>query len=180
MKKIRSVQRYQTEKAIIDALLKISEIIKKTTRTNQHSKNTIVDGDTKQLRKEYDYDEIYNVRTPHSHRSYVNQNYNLPSVQRSSNCIQTPIILWKTRSHNKRYDSTVQRQRIHDNNYDREFTYKHRYCDPSSSSSEMHHQKRSSRYHPKQKSSESTKSRRFRCKCQSLHNDNNYNISDCE
>jgi hypothetical protein len=102
MKRIYSTHRYQTEKAIIDALLKISEIVKKTqlsrqshvlTYRNQHGKKPVSDGDTRHY--ENDYHAICNgpvpppMRTLDSYVSGFNQQY----PQRPSNCNRAPIIL---------------------------------------------------------------------------------------
>jgi len=99
MKKVSSIQRYQTEKAIIDALLKISEIIKKTRNTNQHSKKRTGDGDKKQQRNEYNYAEIYDVPIPPPMRtleSYVSS-FNKQYGMSSSNCNRAPILLLNSR-----------------------------------------------------------------------------------
>jgi hypothetical protein len=99
MKKVSSIQRYQTEKAIIDALLKISEIIKKTKNTNQHSKKTTGDGDKKQQRNEYDDAEIHHVPIPPPMRtleSYVSS-FNKQYAMSSSNCNRAPILLLNSR-----------------------------------------------------------------------------------
>ena len=84
------MEKYQTEKAIIDALLKISEIIKKTT----HSKKTAGDGDTKQQRNEiYDAPISPSIRTRLPYVSDFNQQYAMSSLQRPLNCNRAPIVL---------------------------------------------------------------------------------------
>ena len=91
MKKVGLVQRRRTEKDIIDALLKISEIIQKTETSrnrqkllnaHQHSKKTIGDGDY----NEFD-DEQQKVPIPPSIRridSYVS-GFNHESLEKLSN-----------------------------------------------------------------------------------------------
>lgn len=84
MKKVHSMQRYQTERAIIDALLKISEIMKKATSMKSG------DGDKTAQRNEYD------VPIPPSMRTFKSE-FN----KRSSS-----ILRWNSRRstyHRKKY-----------------------------------------------------------------------------
>ena len=98
MKKVSSVQRYESEKAIIDALLKISEIIKKTTTTTSHS-------DKKQSRHEYNYTPIPPpMRTLESYVSGFNQHYS-SSSQRPVNCNRAPMVLWNDNNHYRKKSS---------------------------------------------------------------------------
>ena len=98
MKKIDLVQRRRNEKAIIDALLKISEIVHKTEinrqhskspSTNKHSKKTVGDGDCNDLSN----DELQKVPVPptmHALDSYVS-GLSQQSLQNPSNCNETSI-----------------------------------------------------------------------------------------
>ncbi|CAF1100717.1 unnamed protein product [Rotaria sordida] len=189
MKKFSSIQRYQTEKAIIDALLKISEIIKKTTNINQFSKKTTGDGDKKQQRYKYDYAEIHDgpipppMRTFESYISGFNQRYAIPSLQRSSNFNRAPILLWNSRSHDKQYYS-VSKKRISNDYCDRELAHKQRRYNnlsPSISSlSDNYYRKKSLRHHhSKQKLSRANKRQRINCACHASYDDNVYSASDC-
>jgi len=186
MKKVSSIQRYQTEKAIIDALLKISEIIKKTTKANPHSKTTTGDGDKKQQRN-----EIYDAPLPSSSRTL--RSYAMSSSQRPLNCNRAPIILWNSRPHDKvyhsfrqdrglgdldkRYYSISKRRRISDDYRDREATYKYHHYDISSSDNQ--HRTKSSRHHAKRKLSGSNNSRQIKCQCHTSYDNNEYSASDC-
>jgi hypothetical protein len=92
MKKVDSTQCYQTEKAIIDALLKISEIVQKTEVNRQHqkykrSKKTIGDGDYNDLYVDHEVPMPPPMRTLDSFVSDLNQR----SLQRPSNCNQASI-----------------------------------------------------------------------------------------
>ncbi|CAF0987637.1 unnamed protein product [Rotaria sp. Silwood1] len=188
MKKHSSFQRYQTEKAIIDALLKISEIIKKTTNIKQFSKKTTGDGDKRPQRYEYDYEQIYDgpippsMRTLESYVSGFNQQYAMSSSQRPSNFNRAPILLWNPRSQDKQYYS-VSKKRISNDYRDRELAHK-RYCynrsSPSISSlSDNHYRRKSLRHHSKRKLSRSNKRQRINCGCHSSHDDYEYSASDC-
>jgi hypothetical protein len=159
MKKISSVQRYQTEKAIIDALLKISEIIKKTTNINSYSKKTTGDGDKQQRHIPIPPP----MRTLESYVSGFNQQSAISSSsQRPLNSNRAPIVVWNSRSHSKLYSL----RRKHRNQE------RHRYDVSTSSISNDHYRK-------KHKSSGSDKRRRIRCECQSRYDDNEYSASDC-
>jgi hypothetical protein len=152
MKNVGSIERYQTEKGIIDALLKISEIIKKTTHTDQQFKKTTGDGDKKH-QNEYAYDEICNVPIPPPMRtleSYVS-------------------------GFNKQYYSTAKNRRISHDYCARESSYKRPHYDTSSSLSENHHRKKSSRYYAK----ESNKRQGTKCQCRIAYDNNEYSTSDC-
>jgi hypothetical protein len=95
MKKVSLTQRRGTEKAIIDALLKISEIVQKTEASRErqklinstkHSKKTDGDGD-------YDDNAQEKVPVPPPMRtleSYVS-GFNQQSLQRPSNCNRASI-----------------------------------------------------------------------------------------
>ncbi len=151
-----SIQRYQTEKAIIDALLKISEIIKKT---NSYSKKATGDGDKKQQHKYETYHTPIPppMRTLESYVSGFNQKYAMSSSsQRPTNCNQAPTVVWNSREYNKR------KKYGHDTS--------------TSSISDNHYRKKSSR---KYRSSGSEKRRRMKCACQSTYDDNEYSASDC-
>jgi hypothetical protein len=98
MKKDGSTQRRRTEKAIIDALLKISEIVQKTEASRQRQKSTDTNKLSKKTVGDGDYNELYDdeqqqqqVPVPPVMRtldSYVS-GFNEPSSQRPSNCNQT-------------------------------------------------------------------------------------------
>ncbi len=99
MKKVGLTERHRTEKAIIDALLKISEIVQKTEasrqrqksiNTNTCSKKTVGDGDYNEL---YDDNEQQKVPVPPPMRtldSYIS-GFNQQSLQKPSNCNQVSI-----------------------------------------------------------------------------------------
>jgi hypothetical protein len=139
MKKVGLTQRHQTEKAIIDALLKISEIIQKTEtnrksiNANKCSKKTVGDGDYNEF---YDDNEQQQVPTPPPMRtldSYVS-GFNQYSLQKPSNCNQAST--HKPKQCDQSSDS---------------HSYKRHYCDISSASSSSndhyhHHQKKSSKH----------------------------------
>ncbi|UJR14099.1 hypothetical protein I4U23_001095 [Adineta vaga] len=208
MRKINSTDRYQTEKAIIDALLKISEIIKKTTRMNRQSKRTSGgDGDQKQHRHSHRYNQTNDVPIPPSMRtlesniSGFNHRYTMHSSQRPTNCNRAPIILWNPRLHGKsycylckkdelrylekRFDSFSKRRKIRIDHRNQNPAYKcHRYyasCSSESLLSDDHYGKRSSRrYQTKRKSSSSKKSRGVDCFCQTSYDHNYlYSTSNC-
>ncbi len=94
MKKNGLTQSHPTEKAIIDALLKISEIVKKTEANRQHQKLI----NTKKTVGDGDYNELYNdnqqqVPLPPAMRtldSYISC-FNQQSLQKPSNCNQASI-----------------------------------------------------------------------------------------
>jgi hypothetical protein len=93
MNKVDSTQNYQTEKAIIDALLKISEIVQKTEVNRHHqkykrSKRTVGDGDCNDFYA--DHEQHQEVPMPPPMRtldSYVS-GLNQRSLQKPSNCNQ--------------------------------------------------------------------------------------------
>ena len=87
MKKIDSIEKYQKEKAIVDAVLKISEIIKKITTNKQHSQQSIGDGDRRE------HSGSSQVPIPPSMRtleSYVSS-FSKQQVLSSSNCNRAPV-----------------------------------------------------------------------------------------
>ncbi|CAF1428542.1 unnamed protein product [Rotaria magnacalcarata] len=186
MKKLRSMQRYSTEKAIIDALLKISEIIKRTTQTSQHPKKATDDGNKKQSKYDYDCQETYNrlipsaVRTLDYHVLDSNQQYTTCSSQRSSNFNRAPISQWDSRPYDKRYYS-VSKQRINNDYRDRTLTRPHYDETPSPRSSLLDNQyrRRSSRFHSKHKVSRYDKRRCIHCKCYRSNGYNESDASDC-
>jgi hypothetical protein len=130
MKKVGgSTQHHPTEKAIINALLKISEIVQKTeasrrsSNVSKHSKKTIGDGDYNQS---HDNDQ-QQVPIPPPMRtldSYVS-GFNQQSLQKPSNCNQ----------------ASVHRSNDYE---DQERSCKRHYCDDSSTSSDYHRKKSSS------------------------------------
>jgi hypothetical protein len=97
MKKIGSTQHRRTEKAIIDALLKISEIVQKTEASRQHQKSTNTNKRSKKTVGDGDYNELHDdeqqqvpivpplMRTLDSYVSAFNQQ----SFHRPSNSNQT-------------------------------------------------------------------------------------------
>jgi hypothetical protein len=95
MKKFGLIQNHQTEKAIIDALLKISEIVQKTEASRQGQKSINTNKCLKKTVGDGDYNELYNdnqqqVPLPPPMRtfdSYVS-GFNQKSLQKSSNCNQ--------------------------------------------------------------------------------------------
>lgn len=83
MTKVSSTQDYHHEKAIIDALLKISEIVQKTetnrqyAKTKKPSKRTVGDGDFSELVCENEHQQVPlppPMRTLESYVSGFNQN----------------------------------------------------------------------------------------------------------
>ena len=82
MTKVSSTQNYRSEKAIIDALLKISEIVQKTEtnrqyhQTNKRSKKTVGDGDYNEPTDEHQQQVPMPppMRTLESYVSGFNQN----------------------------------------------------------------------------------------------------------
>ncbi|CAF4185969.1 unnamed protein product [Rotaria sp. Silwood2] len=188
MKKLSSIERYQTEKAIIDALLKISDIIKKTTNINQFSKKTTGDGDKRQKRYEYDYEQIYDepipspMRTLESYVSGFNQQNAMSSSHRPSNFNRAPMLLWNSQSHDKQCYS-ISRKRISHDHQDRELAHKCHHCDKFSPStsllSDNRYRRKSLRHHSQRKLSRSNKKRRVNCGCHASHDDNGYSASDC-
>ena len=95
MSKVSSLQDYHHEKAIIDALLKISEIVQKTetnrqyAKTKKRSKRTVGDGDFNELVCENEHQQVPvppPMRTLESYVSGFNQNssQNDPIHQRVS------------------------------------------------------------------------------------------------
>ncbi|CAF3312676.1 unnamed protein product [Rotaria socialis] len=186
MKKLRSMQRYPTEKAIIDALLKISEIIKRTTETSQHPMKATGDGDKKQSKYDYDCQEAYNrsipsaMRTPDYPALDSNQQYTICSSQRSSNFNRAPIFQRDSRPYDKRYYS-VSKQRIKNDYRDRTLARPHYHETPSSRSSLLDNQyrRKSSRFHSKHKLSRYDKIRCIHCKCYQSNYYNECDASDC-
>ena len=96
MKKVNSTQHRRTEKAIIDALLKISEIVQKTessrlskksTNPNKHSKKTIGDGDYNQLHVNVQQQQVPIPPPMRTLDTYVS-GFNQQLLQRPSNCNQ--------------------------------------------------------------------------------------------
>lgn len=88
MKKVDTTQCYQTEKAIIDALLKISEIVQKTEiNRNKPSKKTIGDGDFKEFNNNQQVPIPPPMRTLDSYVTSFNQQ----SLQNPSNCNQASV-----------------------------------------------------------------------------------------
>jgi len=162
MKNVSSIERYQTEKAIIDALLKISEIIQKTTNTNQqYSKKISGDGDKKQQRNEYDYHVPIPppMRTLESYISGFNKKY---AIMSSSNCNRAPILLWNSRPY------TAGKNRRISNDYQESTHKRHRYDNSSSISSLSNNRKKSSGYYTK----ESNKRPRVKCHYQTSYDNN--------
>jgi hypothetical protein len=113
MKKVGLTHRRETERAIIDALLKISEIVQKTetsrqhqtsTHTNKCSKKTVGDGDYNDF---YDDNEQQRVPIPPPMRtldSYLS-GFNQQSLQIPSNCNQAPSPKWNPSENSKmRYE----------------------------------------------------------------------------
>lgn len=83
MTKVSSIEDYHHEKAIIDALLKISEIVQKTetnrqvSKTKKQSKRTIGDGDYNEMISETEQQQVPlppAIRTLESYVSGFNQN----------------------------------------------------------------------------------------------------------
>lgn len=175
MKKVGVTQRRRTEKAIIDALLKISEIVQKTEISRQHqksnnkpSKKIIGDGDCNEVLHD-EHQQAQQVPVPPSTRtldSFVSV-FNQPSLEKSSNCSETSITkskqqllnpLWNVqnkgkfsmRSQNIRY-VRILGQEIPDINdcKSTEHSYKRCYSDCSSVSLSLnddHHRKKSSKH----------------------------------
>ena len=92
MKKLESLRKYQSEKTIVDAVLKISNIIKKITRTNQPSKQSISDGDLTHYNQDSQVPIPPPMRTIESYASSFSKQYAISS----SNCNRAPIFLWKS------------------------------------------------------------------------------------
>ncbi|CAF2092046.1 unnamed protein product [Rotaria magnacalcarata] len=170
MKKVGLVQRRRTEKAIIDALLKISEIVQKTEtnrnrqkllNTHQHSKKTIGDGDY----NEFD-DEQQKVPVPPSIRkidSYVS-GFNHESSEKplNSNHLSTYKSKQSSSWHSQETDQRHNRsfEQVHVDYKSSEHTKK-RYHDNSSSTSlssdDNLYRKKSSKQHSSHKSIQSNK-----------------------
>jgi hypothetical protein len=100
MNKVGLIPSYQTEKAIIDALLKISEIVRKTETHRQHQKSNHTNKRSKKTVGDGDYNDLYAdhgqhqqvpmpppMRTLDSYVSGLNQR----SLQKPSNCNQASI-----------------------------------------------------------------------------------------
>jgi len=141
MKKSGLIQNHQTEKAIIDALLKISEIVQKTEASRQGQKSINTNKCSKKTVGDGDYNELYNdnqqqqqqVPLPPPMRtfdSYVS-GFNQKSLQKPSNCNQAS-----------------EKQCPDHNDYKgQEHSYKRHYYDISSvcsSLNDRHHRKKSS------------------------------------
>lgn len=92
MKKLESLREYQSEKAIVDAVLKISDIIKKITRTHQPCKQSIGDGDLTHYNRNSQVPIPPPMRTLESYASSFSKQYAISS----SNCNRAPIFLWKS------------------------------------------------------------------------------------
>ncbi|CAF0745881.1 unnamed protein product [Rotaria sp. Silwood1] len=166
MKKDGFIQRRRTEKAIIDALLKISEIVQKTEtgRQRQKSKKIIGDGDYNDLHNDdAGDDEQQQVPVPPSMRtldSYVS-GFNQQSIDKPSNSNQTSIhkpkqhILnpsWNSQEPDKRCDRSLGHDDVDNNNEfkNQEHSNKRYYYDSSStslSSNDNHYRKKSSQHH---------------------------------
>lgn len=87
MKNIDSLRKYQTEKTIVDAVLKISNIIKKITRTDQYSKQSI---SNEHRIRDCQVPIPPPMRTLESYVSSFNKQY----VISSSNCNRASIFLF--------------------------------------------------------------------------------------
>jgi len=150
MKKVGSTQHRRTEKAIIDALLKISEIVQKTeasrqrqksTNTNKRSKKTVGDGDYNELHDDEQQQQVPIVpplmRTLDSYVSDFNQQ----SFHRPSNSNQTS-------THRSKQDNqSLGNQGLDSNDYkDQQRSYKRHYYDTSSASDD-HLQTKSVKHH---------------------------------
>lgn len=102
MKKLHSVHRYQKEKAIIDALLKISDIIKQTTNINQYSRKTIDDIDKSYHTGEYDYNDVYDecisprTRTSKAYVPDLHHSCRASTLKQLSNFNKAPMISCKS------------------------------------------------------------------------------------
>ncbi|UJR33069.1 hypothetical protein I4U23_020528 [Adineta vaga] len=130
MKKVGSTRRHHTEKTIIDALLKISEIVQKTETSrqtknvNKNSKKAIGDGDYKGLYNNEKEDQQVPVPPPmRTLDSYVSE-FNQPS-----NCNQT----------SNQYERNV----LQDFEKRNDRSYKRHYSDTSCSSNNDVNQERS-------------------------------------
>ncbi|CAF2407951.1 unnamed protein product [Rotaria sp. Silwood2] len=177
MKKIGLTQRRRTEKAIIDALLKISEIVQKTetSRQRQKSKKTIGDGDCSEVHNDGDEEQQQQqqqVPVPPSMRtidSYVS-GFNQQSIEKSSYSNQTSIhkpkqhILspsWNSQETDQRYDRSLGQEYADNNEYkNQEHSNKRCYYDSSStslSSNDNHYRKKSFKHHSSHKSVQSNK-----------------------
>ncbi|CAM4904106.1 unnamed protein product [Rotaria socialis] len=171
MKKVGLVQRRRTEKAIIDALLKISEIVQKTEtnrnrqkllNAHQHFKKAIGDGDY----NEFD-DEQQKVPVPPSIRkidSYVS-GFNHESSEKplNSNHLSTykskHSSSWHSQETDKPHNRSLEQVYVH---YKSSEHAKKRYHDNSSSTSlssdDNLYRKKSSKQHSSHKSVQSNKS----------------------
>ncbi|CAF0739151.1 unnamed protein product [Rotaria sordida] len=172
MKKIGLIQRRRTEKAIIDALLKISEIVQKTetNRQRQKSKKTIGDGDYNEFHNDDDDKQQQQVPQPPSMRT-IDSNvsgFNQQSIEKSSNSNQTSIHKPKQYTLNpswnsdKQYDRSLGQEHIDNNEYKNQEHSNKRYYSYSSSttslsSNDNHYRKKFSKHYSSHKSIQSNK-----------------------
>lgn len=115
MKTKGSIQCHQTEKAIIDALLKISEIIQKTemNREDQKSKLTLSDGDCNNNNHHHLQQQVPippPIRTLDSYMTSFNH-------QTPSNCNQTSIHKQKQYSSKRSYYDIESISSLSDDHY---------------------------------------------------------------
>ncbi|CAF3533956.1 unnamed protein product [Adineta steineri] len=160
MKKNNLVQHHQTEKAIIDALLKISEIVQKTESsrqrqksTNKRSKNLVGEGDYNEL---YDNEQQQQVPVPPPMRtfdSYIS-GFNQQSLRTSSNCNQISTHALNLLENKKRNVQSSPIECTDKSDFEnQECSYKRHYDDISYSSNEDEdHPTKSTRYHTSHRS----------------------------
>ncbi|CAF3640799.1 unnamed protein product [Adineta steineri] len=161
MKKNSLVQHHQTERGIIDALLKISEIVQKTESSRQHQKST--NKRSKNLVGEGDYNELYDdneqqqqVPVPPPMRtfdSYVS-GFNQQSLRTSSNSNQISTHALNLLENKKRNVQSSPTECTDKSDFkNQECSYKRHYDDVSYSSNEDEDQPtKSTRYHTSHRS----------------------------
>ena len=127
MNRVDSMEDYQSEKAIIDALLKISEIVQKTEanrrhQKHKHSKKTVGDGDCNAFY--VDHEQHQEVPMPPPMRTL--DSYVSGLNQQSSNCNQTSTHRPKELPSSRSLSSSSRKRRCYDSSYTSSLLNDHR------------------------------------------------------